>query len=111
MLQRALRPILFTLLALGLLAAPVQAAERRTALVIGNSAYKSAPLKNPVNDARDMAAALKGLGFEVKLLTDASHQSMEAAVREFGLGLRRQRNGLGKKLSRSSPGPLQQRNQ
>ncbi|MDP3427334.1 MAG: caspase family protein, partial [Humidesulfovibrio sp.] len=94
MLQRALRHILLTFLALGLLAAPIQAAERRTALVIGNSAYKSAPLKNPVNDARDMASALKGLGFEVKLLTDASHQSMEAAVREFGLSLRQGGVGL-----------------
>jgi len=62
--------------------------ERRVALIIGNSAYKDAPLKNPVNDARDMAAALKKLGFEATLLTDATMQQMESAVREFGLKLR-----------------------
>jgi formylglycine-generating enzyme required for sulfatase activity len=63
------------------LAAPQQ--ERRTALVIGNSAYASAPLKNPVNDARDMAAALRGLGFEVILRENASLAQMEGAVNEF----------------------------
>ena len=36
---------------------------RRIALVIGNGAYTNAPpLKNPPNDARDMAATLKNLG-------------------------------------------------
>jgi uncharacterized caspase-like protein len=34
-----------------------RAGERRVALVIGNAKYKEAPLTNPVNDARDMAAA------------------------------------------------------
>ena len=29
--------------------------ERRVALVIGNGAYRSSPLGNPVNDAADMA--------------------------------------------------------
>ena len=33
--------------------------ERRVALVIGNAAYDSAPLRNPVNDARAMAATLR----------------------------------------------------
>ena len=44
-------------LALGALSSAF-AAERRVALVIGNAKYKEAPLTNPVNDARDMAAAL-----------------------------------------------------
>ena len=39
------------------------ATEQRIALVIGNSAYSSGPLKNPVNDATDMAAMLKASGF------------------------------------------------
>jgi hypothetical protein len=35
--------------------------ERRIALVVGNSDYLGvASLRNPVNDARDIAAALKG---------------------------------------------------
>jgi len=69
-------------------------AERRVALVIGNSAYKSAPLKNPANDARDMAAALQRLGFDVALLLDAGQKQMDAAVREFGLKLRQGGAGL-----------------
>ena len=42
-----------------------QGQETRVALVIGNSNYKNSPVKNPVNDARDMAAKLRGLGFTV----------------------------------------------
>lgn len=42
---------------------PVSA--RKVALVIGNSDYQLAPLTNPANDARDVAASLKRLGFEV----------------------------------------------
>jgi uncharacterized caspase-like protein len=64
------------------------------ALVIGNGAYLSAPLKNPVNDARDMAAALQRLGFEVVLLTDANQQQMDSSIREFGLKLRQGGAGL-----------------
>ena len=40
-------------------------AQKKIALVIGNAAYKEAPLKNPVNDARAMAAKLRQLGFQV----------------------------------------------
>jgi len=88
---------LLTLLAVLCLAAlPSEPAwaEPRIALVIGNAAYPSAPLKNPANDASDMAAALKRLGFEVSLLKDASMQQMETAVREFGLKLRKGGTGL-----------------
>lgn len=49
------------LLAIG--SSPLLAAER-VALVIGNSAYTVVPhLRNPGNDARDMAARLRRLGF------------------------------------------------
>ena len=58
-------------------------AQRRVALVIGNGAYQTAPLKNPVNDARDMARALRGLGFEVILRENASLRQMEDAVDEL----------------------------
>ena len=53
---------------------------RRVALVIGNSQYATAPLRNPVNDATDMATALRQVGFTVTLLTDADQQRMEEAV-------------------------------
>lgn len=52
----------------------------KVALVIGNSSYKRAPsLKNPGNDARAMAEALRESGFEVTLRNDASADEMRAA--------------------------------
>ena len=36
----------------------VTGGERRLALIIGNAAYETAPLRNPVNDARAMATTL-----------------------------------------------------
>ena len=84
-------------LALGfavLLAAATVWAEPRTALVIGNGAYRDAPLKNPVNDARDMAAKLRELGFQVIERLDADRPSMRQGLREFEQRLRQQR-GVG----------------
>jgi len=60
------------------------AAERRLALVIGNSAYKSSPLKNPVNDARAIEKTLKSLGFTVWKHEDLSYQMMMKSVDDFG---------------------------
>ena len=70
------------------------AQERRTALVIGNATYRSAPLQNPSNDARDMANALKDLGFEVILKVNAGRREMDTAVEEFYQNLNRARVGL-----------------
>ncbi|MCF8157304.1 MAG: SUMF1/EgtB/PvdO family nonheme iron enzyme [Rhodoferax sp.] len=61
---------------------------KRIALVIGNSAYKDSPLKNPVNDARDMAATLRKLGFDVIEKTDANQKDMNRAIAQFGEKLR-----------------------
>jgi serine protease Do len=47
-------------------------ADKRVALVIGNGAYPRAGLANPVNDAGDVTAALRGIGFEVVPGTDLS---------------------------------------
>ncbi len=69
-------------------------AEPRTALVIGNGAYGDAPLRNPVNDARDMAAKLRELGFQVIERFDADRQTLRQALREFEQQLRQQR-GVG----------------
>jgi uncharacterized caspase-like protein len=60
------------------------AAERRVALVIGNSAYKQAPLVNPGNDARAMAQVLRESGFTVKELRNLNQAGMRRAIREFG---------------------------
>ena len=65
-----------------LVAAAACAAER-VALVIGNSAYRSDPLKNPANDARDMAEKLRGLGFVVTHLEDVGFRQMISAFQEF----------------------------
>jgi len=60
------------------------AAEKRVALVIGNSSYENAlPLKNPVNDANDISAKLKKLGFDVIVGTDLDQTEMRRAVKEF----------------------------
>jgi hypothetical protein len=65
--------------------APVAiAVDRRTALVIGNSKYAVGPLRNPANDAQDMAAVLRRLGFEVTMRLDATQEQMEQAIAEFG---------------------------
>ena len=56
--------LLFVLLGWGSQAI-AQLQETRVALVIGNSNYKNSPLRNPVNDVRDMATKLRGLGFTV----------------------------------------------
>jgi len=70
------------------------ATERRIALVIGNSAYNSGPLKNPVNDATAMAAQLQKLGFTVILKKNASLRGMEDALTDFGDRLKRGGVGL-----------------
>ncbi|MBM3226254.1 MAG: hypothetical protein FJZ47_21020, partial [Candidatus Tectomicrobia bacterium] len=70
------------------------AQQRRTALVIGNAAYETSPLKNPVNDAADMAAALQRLGFDVALVRDARLRNMEDAIEAFNQKLRRGGVGL-----------------
>jgi uncharacterized caspase-like protein len=60
------------------------AAEKRIALVLGNAVYQNAEvLANPVNDANDMAQALKGVGFDVILGTDLTKAAMDEKVREF----------------------------
>lgn len=59
-------------------------AQARTALVIGNGLYDVAPLKNPLNDAQDVAAALRVLDFEVLEYLNADRKDMRRAIREFG---------------------------
>lgn len=62
----------------------VETPQNRLALVIGNANYPSQRLSNPVNDANDVAAKLKTLGFDVLLLTDATKRQMEEKIQEFG---------------------------
>ena len=69
-------------------------AASRTALVIGNGTYKSAPLKNPINDARDMAKVLRRLNFEVIEKINANKRNMVLAIDEFFKRLRKSDVGL-----------------
>jgi hypothetical protein len=70
------------------------AATQRTALVIGNSSYEISPLKNPVNDATDMANTLTRSGFNVSLKINADERTMVTAIREFGRQIK-QDGGVG----------------
>lgn len=53
----------------------------RRALVIGNSKYEEAPLRNPANDANVLAGELRRSGFEVALHLDAGREQMIEAIR------------------------------
>jgi uncharacterized caspase-like protein len=72
--------------ALLLAAQPSVAAEAggRVALVIGIGAYVHAGrLANPANDARDVAAALRELGFAVTEAIDLDRRALDATLRDF----------------------------
>jgi uncharacterized caspase-like protein len=77
------RTLLAAAFAIALLIVPALA-EKRVALVIGNSKYTEAtPLTNPANDANDLAAALKASGFEVILGLDLDKRGFDSKVRNF----------------------------
>ena len=73
------------LLALVLLTAPWPAsAAGRVALVVGNSTYEhTVRLQNPANDAADLSAALRRLGFDVTVAQDAGRTALTEALRVF----------------------------
>jgi hypothetical protein len=84
------RPVLSAaILALGALCASLWAqpalAEKRVALVIGNSAYQHAPaLPNPAKDAKSMAAMFEKGGFAVVTAQyDAGSLQFKRAIRQF----------------------------
>jgi uncharacterized caspase-like protein len=54
----------------------------RVALVIGNGHYPdaSAPLAQPINDARGLSAALRTQGFDVDVVEDATRDDMVRAI-------------------------------
>ena len=74
------------LVAIGAGIAPALAtAADRVALVVGNSTYAHAPrLSNPGNDAADVSAVLRRLGFDVTTVLDADLGRLNAALRAFG---------------------------
>lgn len=68
--------------------------EKRVALIIGNSDYKFNPLKNPGNDAEDIASELKKLGFDVILKKNVDRREMATSIKEFGKKIRNGGVGL-----------------
>ena len=60
----------------------IGASASRVALVIGNGHYPdaSAPLSQPINDARGLTAALRANGFDVDVVEDATKDDMARAV-------------------------------
>ena len=85
------RGVLFAFFAtafFGVFAAPAFA-DNRVALVIGNGAYARVPhLANPVNDAEDVAAALRRSGFEIIVATDLDKAGMDEAMIKFARAAR-----------------------
>jgi uncharacterized caspase-like protein len=60
----------------------IGASANRVALVIGNGHYPdaSAPLVQPINDARGLTAALRAKGFDVDVVEDATKDDMARAI-------------------------------
>jgi formylglycine-generating enzyme required for sulfatase activity len=79
----AVRVLAFIFCALTMCWATAAPAEKRVALVIGNSNYTLAPLDNPKNDADDVAAALKRLQFDVTERKDLTVREFDQAVDAF----------------------------
>src|SRR5262245_28504427 len=67
------------------LSAGAASAERRVALIIGNSSYKNVqPLANPARDATAVGALFKKAGFEVvESKLDLGNTAMRRTIREF----------------------------
>ncbi len=75
----------FLAISLSLLIARPALAEKRVALVIGNSGYQHvARLDNPANDASAMTEVLKGAGFDlVETFHDLKTSEMRRVLRDF----------------------------
>jgi formylglycine-generating enzyme required for sulfatase activity len=58
--------------------------EQRAALVIGNGAYESSPLRNPPNDAQAMAGVLRQLGFDVTEMENLDQKAIKKEIQAFG---------------------------
>lgn len=68
---------------LGLLISFSLSAQKRYALVIGNSAYQASVLKNPIQDSSGVNTVLQEIGFSTTLLQNATKQQMLNAIKIF----------------------------
>lgn len=69
--------------------------EKRIALIIGNGAYPTAPLRNPANDAKVMSEELIKLGFETTSIIDGNQAQIKKAISDFGDLLGTDKNAVG----------------
>lgn len=87
MMARLLRSAVLALLGMFALAGgdAYAAAEKRVALVVGNSDYKDPALilPNPKNDAGAIADVLKSLDFEVQVVTNVGKRDMDGVLERF----------------------------
>jgi uncharacterized caspase-like protein len=82
-MMRAASAIVLAVCSIWLLDQPAFA-EKRIALVIGNSAYQRvAPLSNPARDADAMSEMFKSAGFNVAFKHDLGVNEMRRALRDF----------------------------
>ena len=84
-MRKAVRSVVVAVLAFVVVTMPsVARGDGRVALVVGNSTYAHiGRLPNPDNDARDISAALRRLGFEVTTELDADRVELTEALRAF----------------------------
>ena len=82
--MRPAKLLVVAVMALVLAASASVALARQVALVVGNSTYDHiGRLPNPENDAVDMAAALRRIGFEVTTELDVDRGDLTEALRAF----------------------------
>lgn len=73
---------LFALICFAIVSPAVAQQRRGVALVVGNAAYQSSPLRNPVHDAQAVERVLKNVGFETVHAYDATFREMHAAIND-----------------------------
>jgi uncharacterized caspase-like protein len=56
---------------------------RRYALLIGNANYRAMPLKNPINDVRAVAAAIRAVDFDTTIRENLGFSDMIGVLRDF----------------------------
>jgi formylglycine-generating enzyme required for sulfatase activity len=58
-------------------------ARKQIALLVGNNSYRNQPLGNAANDARDVGARLRQLGYDAQVILDADRRQLARAVETF----------------------------
>ena len=73
----------------------IRPSKSKIALVIGNAEYQKRELKNPVNDAVDMARSLRSINFDVDVVTNRNFSQMETDIHRFCNKMKTKPGGIG----------------